>query len=349
MNSRVRRAFTLIELLVVIAIIAVLIALLLPAVQAAREAARRAQCVNNLKQFGIALHNYHDVQGSLPWGQMEDDHWLDFSCHVAILPFIEQSALYNSLNMQDQWANGTNPAQIGYPPNTTTTYTTVNVFLCPSDVDRLTTVTGHTNYAVCSGSSPDSINTIGTFNGMFMGANPNAVLNTRVFGFRDVGDGLSQTAMVSEKVKGVGSSESPRLWDSMNPTSNVFNVAGTVTDPLSYYTTCKSFQPAGAGSLQTGQGYNTSPYGIGGAWHIGYPPQTRYTHVMPPNQWSCNSDVGGGAGNVGAHTASSRHSGGINLLFGDGTVRFVKSTIAPQTWWALGTKANGEIVSSSDF
>ena len=95
-----------------------------------------------------------------------------------------------------------------------------------------------------------------------------------------------------------------------------------MSDPQSYYNACKNFVPAGVNSLQAGQGYNTASYGIGGAWHVGYPPQTRYTHVMPPNQWSCNSDVGGGAGNVGAHTASSRHSGGSISSFGDGTVRF---------------------------
>src|SRR5215472_10002444 len=93
-----RRGFTLIELLVVIAIIAVLIALLLPAVQAAREAARRSQCINNMKQIGIALHNYHSAVNSLPPGQLEGNNWLDFSAHTMLLPYLEQAPLYNAMN-----------------------------------------------------------------------------------------------------------------------------------------------------------------------------------------------------------------------------------------------------------
>ena len=350
-NRSGRPAFTLIELLVVIAIIGVLIALLLPAVQAAREAARRSQCSNNLKQLGLAVHNYHDSLGSLPWGQMEDDHWMDFSGLVPILPFLEQAPLYNALNMMDVWT-ASSPAKPGYAPNTTVTQATVAGFLCPSDPDRLTTPSGHSNYAFNSGSSPDSVSIQGPFNGMFIGADPNTVLNTRVFGFRDILDGLSGTAMMSEKVKGVGGFDSPRVWDATNPTSNVYTLAspGDLTTPGPYYAACKAFvpQPGNSGQLQTGQGYNSDVAGIGGAWQVGYPSQTRYTHVMPPNNWSC--DVGsGGASQFGAHTASSRHSAGVNVVMGDGSTRFVRSTVAKEVWWAIGTKANNETVDQGSY
>ncbi len=125
--STERRGFTLIELLVVIAIIGVLIALLLPAVQAAREAARRAQCVNNLKQIGIALHNYHDTQNSLPWGDGPDE-WNQWSSMALMLSYFEQSALYNAANFSLSCLNDL----YGTQANVTVTMTRLNVFLCPS-------------------------------------------------------------------------------------------------------------------------------------------------------------------------------------------------------------------------
>src|SRR3954471_13250125 len=135
-----RRGFTLIELLVVIAIIAVLIALLLPAVQAAREAARRMQCVNNLKQIGIALHNYNGTSDSLPWGD-GPDQWNQWSALTLTLSHLEQSSLYNAINFSFGLQN---PA-LGV--NTTAQRSTLSFALCPSDVDRLTSADGHLNYS----------------------------------------------------------------------------------------------------------------------------------------------------------------------------------------------------------
>ena len=141
-RPRVCAAFTLIELLVVIAIIAVLIALLLPAVQAAREAARRASCVNNLKQIGLALHNYHEINDVFPSGGLpvytptvNTGNNAGPSAHARLLPFVEQQSLYNALNWSLPVINDPVPPGTGYGPfaNSTVSITRLNVFLCPSD------------------------------------------------------------------------------------------------------------------------------------------------------------------------------------------------------------------------
>ena len=147
-----RCGFTLIELLVVIAIIAVLIALLLPAVQMAREAARRSQCVNNLKQLGVAMHNYHDTHDTLPWGQ-GPLNWNDWSAFPFMLPYMEQAPLYNAINF-DRTNAAIGFADPGAIQNTTTHRTKVEILLCPSDLDRLTNAEGRTNYAGNSGNTP---------------------------------------------------------------------------------------------------------------------------------------------------------------------------------------------------
>jgi prepilin-type N-terminal cleavage/methylation domain-containing protein len=153
-SSARQRGFTLIELLVVIAIIAVLIALLLPAVQAAREAARRAQCINNLKQFGIALHNYHSANDVLPYGEFDMSDACDqWSGMPGLLPFLEQQAMYNAMNIVVIKGSGT-ACGAHYPVNTTVTYAKIAVFLCPSDQDRLTNKEGRVNYAFNWGSKP---------------------------------------------------------------------------------------------------------------------------------------------------------------------------------------------------
>ena len=349
-----RRGFTLIELLVVIAIIAVLIALLLPAVQGAREAARRAQCVNNLKQYGIALHNYHDTTGSLPWGHgplgCNDWGWMPLS-----LGHLEQTALYNSINF---WSNGISSAGLpnGFacdsnPINTTATWTRLKVALCPSDIDRLTNASGHNNYCGNSGSLPilynDPLNssTLATLstttnapNGLLM-----AFPQARVVRFADISDGLSNTAAVSEKVMGIGSANASSR-DSLFPPSSIVLLAaidGQMNTPRPYFTACKKLDPRLPSTpLEVGRPPGTH-------WHFGHGQSSRYVHTMPPNTWSCNT-VNGDNGN-GTHTASSRHPGIVNVCMADGSVRTVKSSVAVEIWWAIGSRNGGEVVSADSY
>src|SRR5262249_29125193 len=204
MNVSRRRGFTLIELLVVIAITPVLTARLRPPVQGAGGAARRAQCVNNLKQIGIAVHNYHSAVGSLPPGQLEGNDWMDYSPHTYLLPYLEQGALYNAINFVDVYVAPFSMNQGAYwrsTGNATAWQTKIAAFICPSDIDRLTNPHGHNNYVACSGSSPDSTAILGPSNGPFISGNSGRGFNqlnswtaAQVFGFHEITDGLSNTA-----------------------------------------------------------------------------------------------------------------------------------------------------------
>jgi prepilin-type N-terminal cleavage/methylation domain-containing protein/prepilin-type processing-associated H-X9-DG protein len=343
MSVRTRRGFTLIELLVVIAIIAVLIALLLPAVQAAREAARRSQCINNLKQFGLALHNYHQALNTLPWGDLTYA-WGDFSSNVLLLPYLEQTPLYNTFNFTIQLF----PAAPGCAQNTTAQYATVAVMTCPSDgLDRLTSPYGHSTYVPNAGSDPVIYSTTtsqwaGPFPVVSIGSMGTDL--RRVANFASIIDGLSQTAAYSERVKGIGNILVAQPVDNLKPSSAYYQGQATwaTNGPQTYWQNCNSGGP-GLGLAAMGQFMPS-----GSAWYTGHPSCTYYTQVMPPNTWSCEYDTNGFQPN-GALTASSRHSGGVNVLMCDGSVKFIKSSISPPTWWALGSMAGSEVVSADAY
>jgi prepilin-type N-terminal cleavage/methylation domain-containing protein len=332
------RAFTLIELLVTIAIVAVLIALLLPAVQSAREAARRIQCTNNLKQIGLALHNYAESRNSLPIGQGPEPNGMYFgwSSLAMMLPDLEQSPLYSGINFDIP--GGSAP---GTPENLTAQNARLGALLCPSDPDRLASPSGHNNYVGNTGAGPDS-----------NGASPSGVIcgskmylagpyfESTVIRLQDITDGLSQTVAFSECAKGSGLYNDGQAADILTPSGSVVQLGPLPTDAEAVYLACTARSPGTPGAPLAGL------YSLGSFWHIGTANATRYNHVMPPNTWSCAE---GNSDSDGAHTAASRHPGIVNTLLLDGSVRAVKSSVNRFVWRALATRAGGEAVSASDY
>jgi prepilin-type N-terminal cleavage/methylation domain-containing protein len=357
MSSRKRGGFTLIELLVVIAIIAVLIALLLPAVQAAREAARRAQCTNNLKQIGLALHNYASAnKDSLPWG--DGPWWNEWSAQTLLMPYMEQGPLYNSINFGNALPFGGAPFNINNPINTTATYTKVAGLSCPSDGDRLTDPNGHNNYMANSGSGANSMY---AGNGGVLGWNgpvagpfiysDNGTVTTvggTFIAIAAITDGLSNTAAFSERIKAIGSNftATSAPFDGGRPTSSISNTPGVANNletlPQAYYQQCSQTAPTPAPGNQDWANFIDD--NISGAiWVSGQPSCSRYVHVMPPNTWTCRSGL------QMSHVANSYHPGIVNMLACDGSVKAIKSSINVATWWALGSRAGSEVLSSDQY
>ncbi len=320
-NRRRRRSgFTLIELLVVIAIIGVLIALLLPAVQAAREAARRSQCVNNLKQIGLAMHNYHDVNNVFPLARAGN-----FSAHTRLLPFMEQRPLFDALNFSGSW----NINASGYDPNATVRGATVSSFLCPSDAQNLLPpgYAGN-NYRASEGSmflfgynpsDPTHVNYgLPAPNGIYF--------SNQVHGFSDATDGSSNTAAFSEHIKGdFNQGVATERADTFRPGTYPKTQDEAVELCRNFDWTNLSFQGVSD---------------VGAPWIYGYHSTTTYYHVSGPNKRSCMFPP-----QRIATTANSNHPGGVNVLMSDGSVRFIKDGIAIQTWRAIGSRNLGEIVS----
>jgi prepilin-type N-terminal cleavage/methylation domain-containing protein/prepilin-type processing-associated H-X9-DG protein len=381
-GRRFRAGFTLIELLVVIAIIAVLIALLLPAVQSAREAARRAQCINNLKQLALACMNYESTYTCFPLQSQNSaantqadvtPSWIP-----GLLQFIEGSPMYNALNFStDMIGSG-----FGGYANSTVTCSNLSFLICPSESMNVgqyqfpdgAAYYGRSNYMGNYG-GPGVISlmsgTIIPANNWMIGTAVN--LTTGVPGagtlypgatwgpvrIASITDGTSNTGLLSERMMGIGGSYPQTLA-----------AAGTNAPRCAIRTPTAAAQGSGpAGAMTMLQACATAPgtkgirfCGSAELWAGGFPDYLvwqSYNHFGTPNQVNCTNSADATDHNaiwagyyvtaIGSAPPSSQHPGGVNCAFSDGSVRFVKNSIDPTTWWALGSRNLGEIVSSDAY
>ncbi|MHB8955195.1 MAG: DUF1559 family PulG-like putative transporter [Pirellulaceae bacterium] len=316
MHRQMRRkhptyGFTLVELLVVIAIIGVLVSLLLPAVQSAREASRRLQCANHLKQIGIALHNYHDAIRILPFGQGGTGN--RYSAFSLLLPFIEQAPLYESINFRLPYTDVVNDAaRLTELPN----------LRCPSDYPNpLPQTGGATNYMANKGNGIVWRDATGPNANM---PNPNGIFYFRsATRFRDIRDGLSNTAAFCERVLADGSN------GIVSPVADVFFHPGAPTTDQEAAWLCEN--------LDINNLANQFPLYMGAPWIDG---QHTYLHATPPNSRSCGYFTVLRA----VMPPSSRHPSGVQLLLCDGSVRYVADSIDLATWRGLGSRAGSEVL-----
>jgi type II secretory pathway pseudopilin PulG len=362
-----------VELLVVIAIIGILIALLLPAVQAAREAARRSQCTNNLKQFGLAMHNYHDTCKNFPrltqggkWFATGSDwstDWRAYSAHDCLLPFMEQAAISQliqgcvSNGLPANNNNGQAPTDMetlfngaggaNDPNGFNIDMTAISAFRCPSNAAILNTnLIACTNYAGNVGANMgQNAGNIGT-------ANENGILCRDVYiGMADVTDGTSNTLMFSEQV--IANNSTYQAGSSAQTSLAVItevNYNGNPPNPSSWPNLTQAQVQVWAMAAGTPAAPNNTLNGctIGGQWYRGQNGQTGFTTLLTPNAPYQNSESSACSGcnldNSAMVAARSMHPGGVNACLCDASVRFVTQTIDWTTWQELGCRNDGQPV-----
>jgi prepilin-type N-terminal cleavage/methylation domain-containing protein/prepilin-type processing-associated H-X9-DG protein len=358
-----RRGFTLIELLVVIAIIAVLIALLLPAVQAAREAARRSQCVNNMKQIGLALHNYHSTHDVFPLGaslnMYTPGNYVAKQCWSAqalLLPQMEQNAVYNASNFY--FGVDTQTGSTSYVCNSTAFMTRIAAYTCPSDPNNSGINWNQNNVTVFFPCVCNYFACVGTTANFTSTGNPSVATlsdhpTTGLFGYqvcygiRNCTDGSSNTIAFAEST--VGNPNPQTRAKNVGLTSVNIPAAALIQDASSNPTATLQGLAACDAAWNTG---GVGLYGVRGlCWGYGNMGFTMFNTIARPNSIA-NWTFCGNTFSTAIPTyseADSQHPGGINVLMGDGSVKFIKDSINQQTWFALGTKANGEVIDASAY
>jgi prepilin-type N-terminal cleavage/methylation domain-containing protein len=354
-----RRAFTLIELLVVIAIIAVLIALLVPAVQAAREAARRTQCVNNLKQMGLAIHNYHNLHNVFPLGVSSTIYSpgtynvkQNFSLHAAVLPYLERMDVYNALNFSIGCDD--NNTTLAYFINSTGINTNIAAFVCPSDPRAATpdrnNTTNTNNYYGCVGtttywgqiSNTNVANVNLQSTGLFTfqqcyGLNSCTDGSSNTIAFAEVCVG-SSTQTIGSKLSGIVSVTGLATYEALDGGANQ---GATYAKPA-----LQACQNAWAKKTAT-----VDTYG-GDDWANGCMSKTLFNTIGTPNIYGgtfthCSAFSSGNLSDIS--NCSSYHPGGVNTTLGDGSVKFIKDSVNQITWYALGTRSGGEVIDAGSY